>query len=46
VGGVISGYCEMGRVLIAMTPTSTITSDMTMAVTGLFIKTSAIIVLS
>jgi hypothetical protein len=43
VGGVMSGYCEMGRVVMAINPTSTITTDTTMAVTGLFIKTSAII---
>jgi len=45
VGGVMSGYWEMGNVVIAMIPTSTITRETTMEVTGLFINTSAIIVL-
>src|ERR1041385_894630 len=42
VGGVMSGYWAIGNVAIAMRPTSTITTDVTMAVTGLFINTSAI----
>src|SRR5260221_4271900 len=42
VGGVMSGYCAIGSVVIAMRPTSTITTDVTIAVTGLFINTSAI----
>jgi hypothetical protein len=43
VGGVISGYCPIGKFVIAKIPTTTITIDITIAVTGLFIKVSAII---
>jgi hypothetical protein len=43
VGGVISGYCPIGKLLIAKIPTTTITMEITIAVTGLFIKVSAII---
>jgi hypothetical protein len=46
VGGVMSGYWDIGNVLIARSPTKTITIDITIAVTGLLIKTSAIILLS
>src|ERR1041385_4773175 len=46
VGGVISGYCATGNVVIAISPTNTITIDITIAVTGRFIKVSAIIVKS
>src|SRR3569833_726975 len=42
VGGVISGYCATGKVIIAMIPTNTITMEITMAVTGRLIKVSAI----
>src|SRR5260221_6228501 len=42
VGGVISGYCAMGNEDIAISPTSTITIEVTIAVTGLLINTSAI----
>jgi hypothetical protein len=42
-GGVISGYCAIGRLVIEIRPTATITTDMTMDVTGLLINTSAII---
>src|SRR5258708_19268160 len=42
VGGVISGYCAMGNTLIEIMPTNTMTMEMTMAVTGRFINTSAI----
>ena len=45
VGGVISGYWATGKVVIAIIPTNTITTDITMAVTGLFIKVSAIIII-
>ena len=45
VGGVMSGYWEMGNVLNAISPTSTITTEITIAVTGLLIKVSAIIYL-
>ncbi len=43
VGGEISGYCATGSVIMEIMPTNTITIDITIAVTGLFIKTSAII---
>ncbi|MNY46906.1 hypothetical protein D3C86_1821310 [compost metagenome] len=43
VGGVTSGYWATGRVVRAMSPTRTSTTEDTIAVTGLFIKTSAII---
>jgi hypothetical protein len=42
VGGEISGYCAMGRLIMEIRPTNTITMDITIAVTGLFIKVSAI----
>jgi hypothetical protein len=42
VGGEISGYCATGRLISEIIPTSTSTIEMTMAVTGLFIKVSAI----
>ena len=45
VGGVISGYWATGKFVMAIMPTSTITTDITMAVTGLLIKVSAIIIL-
>src|SRR5580698_408797 len=45
VGGVISGYWPIGRLLIASMPTTTITIEITIAVTGLRIKVSAIIFL-
>jgi hypothetical protein len=35
MGGEISGNCEVGRVLMASTPMNTITTDITMANTGL-----------
>jgi hypothetical protein len=44
VGGEISGYWATGRFINEIIPTSTITIDITIAVTGLFIKVSAIIV--
>jgi hypothetical protein len=44
VGGVIFGYCATGKFNRASIPTSTITTDITMAVTGFFIKVSAIII--
>ena len=44
VGGVISGYCAMGKIDIEIIPTSTITIEITMAVTGFFIKVSAIMI--
>ncbi|MNY30845.1 hypothetical protein D3C86_1649750 [compost metagenome] len=43
VGGVISGYCAIGKLNKAIKPVSTITIDTTIAVTGLLIKVSAII---
>src|SRR5258708_631118 len=43
VGGAMSGDWEMGKMLIEIRPTKTITIEMTMAVTGLLINTSAII---
>jgi len=43
VGGDISGYCAIGRLVIEIIPTSTITIEITIAVTGRFIKVSAII---
>ena len=46
VGGVISGYCATGNVVIEIRPTNTITMDTTIAVTGRFIKVSAIMVVS
>src|SRR5215203_6431418 len=42
VGGVMSGYCAIGNVAIAIIPTNTITIEITMAVTGRLIKVSAI----
>jgi hypothetical protein len=45
-GGVISGYWAIGRLIIDINPTATITIDITIAVTGLLINTSAIIILS
>jgi hypothetical protein len=42
VGGVISGYWATGRVAIAITPTNTMTIEITIAVTGRLIKVSAI----
>ena len=41
VGGVMSGYCATGKVIMAINPTSTITMEITMAVTGRLIKVSA-----
>src|SRR3954452_3313279 len=46
VGGVMSGYWATGRVSMAMMPTSTITMEITMAVTGRLIKVSAIMQVS
>src|SRR3982751_7111856 len=43
VGGDMSGYWATGRLTSEISPTSTITTDITIAVTGLFIKVSAII---
>ena len=43
-GGVISGYCAMGKMDIEISPTNTITIDITIAVTGFFIKVSAIMI--
>src|SRR5258708_10537217 len=43
MGGVISGYWSMGRTTIQIEPVSTSTMEMTMAVTGLFMKVLAII---
>src|SRR6185312_11503809 len=43
VGGEILGYLATGRFNKAIIPTSTITIEITMAVTGRFIKVSAII---
>jgi len=43
VGGVMSGYCAIGNVVMAMKPTNTITTEITIAVTGRFINTSEII---
>jgi hypothetical protein len=45
VGGEISGYCATGRLINEIRPTSTNTIEITMAVTGRFIKVSAIILL-
>src|ERR1700761_9674143 len=42
-GGVMSGYWSMGRTAIQIVPVRTSTMEMTMAVTGLFIKVFAII---
>ena len=42
VGGVMSGYWAIGKVVSAIKPTSTITIEITIAVTGLRIKVSAI----
>jgi hypothetical protein len=39
----MSGYCEIGNVAIAINPTRTITTEITMEVTGRFINTSEII---
>jgi hypothetical protein len=44
VGGEISGYCATGSPVREINPTNTITIEITMAVTGRFIKVSAIIV--
>src|SRR6218665_336807 len=46
VGGEISGYCATGRLIREITPTNTSTMEITIAVTGLFIKVSAIMILS
>jgi hypothetical protein len=43
-GGVMSGYCAMGNIVNDINPTSTITIDITIAVTGFFIKVSAIMI--
>src|SRR5438132_8684110 len=43
VGGEISGYWLIGKLKIANTPINKMTSDVTIAVTGLRIKLSAII---
>ena len=43
VGGVISGYCPIGKLVIDNIPTITITTEITIAVTGRRIKVSAII---
>jgi hypothetical protein len=43
VGGVISGYWAIGKVVKDIMPTSTITIEITIAVTGRLIKVSAII---
>src|SRR5262245_4363040 len=45
VGGEISGYWATGRLIKEIIPTSTMTMDITIAVTGLLIKVSAIITL-
>src|SRR5678815_790394 len=45
VGGLMSGYWLTGKFKMDKTPTKTITMEITMAVTGLFIKLSAIIVI-
>ena len=42
VGGVISGYWAIGKLFIDISPTSTITIEITIAVTGLRMKVSAI----
>src|SRR5437763_16779566 len=44
-GGVISGYWLIGKLYNASNPTSTITIEITMAVFGLFINTSAIMLI-
>jgi hypothetical protein len=43
VGGDISGYWATGSFVIEIRPTNTNTIEITIAVTGLFIKVSAII---
>src|SRR6185437_7644202 len=43
IGGVISGYCPTGRLKMQIVPTSTNTTDITIAVTGLFKNVLAII---
>src|ERR1700760_5107462 len=44
IGGVISGYWSMGRTAIQIEPVSTNTMEMTIAVTGLFMKVFAIMI--
>ena len=43
VAGVISGYCPTARFMIQIVPTISKTMEITIAVTGRFINTSAII---
>jgi hypothetical protein len=38
IGGAIEGNCDVGSVVIASTPMKMITSESTMASTGLFIN--------
>jgi hypothetical protein len=46
VGGDISGYWATGRLVREISPTNTSTTEMTIAVTGLFIKVSAIMLVN
>jgi len=41
-GGVMSGYCAIGRLLSEIKPTNTNTIDITIAVTGLLMNVFAI----
>src|ERR1700743_3398006 len=45
MGGVISGYWSIGRMVMQIVPVSTSTTEITIAVTGLFINVLAIIMM-